>query len=102
MYRDYFVTVVDCGQPQMPSNGHVSSFMTTYGSIVNFTCSGGYNVIGLTSRTCEANGHWSGQQPKCQSKSNSCTCTSLLLVDAFHFLILKLWIVVPCLHQKMA
>ena len=40
---------------------------TKPGSIANYSCDVGYNLIGQSSRTCLSNGVWSGLPPFCQS-----------------------------------
>lgn len=35
-------------------------------SIVNYTCSYGYQVIGSKTRTCKDDGKWSDVSPKCE------------------------------------
>ncbi len=38
----------------------------TCGSTATYTCQNGYELHGNTSRTCQANGQWSGSTPTCQ------------------------------------
>ena len=57
-------TVVDCGSPSIGS-GTYSPAATTYGSTVKFTCNDCYSLAGASTRTCQANGTWSGLQPTC-------------------------------------
>jgi hypothetical protein len=57
-------TVVDCGNPSI-GFGTYSPAATTYGSTVNVTCNDCYSISGATTRTCQANGTWSGVQPTC-------------------------------------
>jgi len=45
--------------------GSYSPFATTYGSTVNFTCNDCYALSGASTRTCQADGTWSGLQPTC-------------------------------------
>jgi hypothetical protein len=57
---------VDCGSLANPANGTVA---TPSGSAVDatatYSCSSGYVPSGGTSRTCQANGSWSGAAPTC-------------------------------------
>jgi hypothetical protein len=57
---------VDCGVPKSPSNGSVATANgTTYGEEATYDCSNGHVVAGGATRTCEADGHWSGSAPTC-------------------------------------
>ena len=60
-------TVVDCGTLTNPANGLVSySGRTTFRQIANYSCNTGYNLVGGSTRTCQATGRWSGSAPTCQ------------------------------------
>ena len=56
---------VDCGVLQPPLNGQVMVFGTTLGSQALYNCDEGYILLGSTSRVCESNGRWSGDEPEC-------------------------------------
>ena len=59
---------MDCGSLPDPANGQVSHTAgTTLGLTATYSCNTGYNLVGDTTRTCEANGMWSGKAPICQS-----------------------------------
>ena len=60
--------VVDCGPLGDPENGMVSASITTYNSMATYSCNTGYTLTGNVSRTCLANGLWSGSEPNCTSK----------------------------------
>ena len=62
------VGTVDCGDPGTPDNGLRDLSSTTTGSTVQYSCQGGYMLQGNSSRTCEANGVWSGEVPTCVGK----------------------------------
>ncbi|XP_064386497.1 sushi, von Willebrand factor type A, EGF and pentraxin domain-containing protein 1-like [Halichondria panicea] len=56
---------VDCGPLTVP-NGQVStSSGTTFMNTATYTCDHGYNLIGVSDRTCQANGAWSLTAPTC-------------------------------------
>ncbi len=61
-------TVVDCGSLTNPDNGMVDTSMTTEGSTATYTCNTGYNISPGDTRTCQANGTWSGSEPTCDRK----------------------------------
>ena len=61
-----FLTVVVCPNLQDPPNGIVNLSMgTVFESQATYTCSGGLILSGNDTRTCEANGQWSGSEPTC-------------------------------------
>ncbi|XP_013396521.1 sushi, von Willebrand factor type A, EGF and pentraxin domain-containing protein 1 isoform X2 [Lingula anatina] len=59
-------SLVDCGDPGTPTKGNHSVTATTYQGTVSYSCSTGYKVQGDTTRTCQADGTWSGELPQCQ------------------------------------
>ena len=62
--------VVNCGSLVSPQNGTKSGGgSTTYQSTVRFSCIAGYKLIGSSSRTCNADGIWTGRQPVCERQS---------------------------------
>ncbi len=65
-------TPVSCGTLNAPANGSVSAPVTTYGSAANYTCDGGYSLTGTPSRTCQADGTWTGTAPTCALVTNGC------------------------------
>lgn len=45
-----------------------------FGDVARYTCDPSFFVVGLTERTCRADGHWTGTTPSCKSDPNSfCT-----------------------------
>ena len=62
------LTAVDCGNLTDPANGQVNHTAgTTYGQTATYICNTGYNLVGDSTRTCQATGNWSGSEPTCQS-----------------------------------
>ena len=60
-------TVVDCGSLTDPANGSVTHTSgTTFGQTATYTCNTGYNLVGDSTRTCQATGEWSGSAPTCE------------------------------------
>ena len=57
---------VMCSTLESPLNGQVHQQSQQYQSTVSYTCNEGYLPMGVTTRTCESNGSWSGQQPTCE------------------------------------
>lgn len=59
----------DCGDPGTPWHGYLHGFSFVYNSTVMFSCRPLHHLEGDKERTCQANGQWSGQQPKCLERS---------------------------------
>ncbi|XP_070403545.1 CUB and sushi domain-containing protein 3 isoform X5 [Nothobranchius furzeri] len=57
--------VIDCGHPGSPPNGVLSGDKFTFGSTVRYSCLGGRQLKGESSRTCQLNGMWSAPMPFC-------------------------------------
>ena len=67
MYILLFPIVVDCGALTDPANGQVSHpDGTTLGQTATYSCNTGFNLVGNSTRTCQATGDWSGSEPTCQ------------------------------------
>ena len=59
--------VVDCGSLTAPANGQVDlTSGTTFGLNATYSCNTGYNLVGVSTRTCEATGVWPNSAPTCQ------------------------------------
>ena len=62
-----FSTVVDCGTQTNPDNGQViRANGTTFGQTATYSCDTSYNLVGHSTRTCQATGVWSGNEPICE------------------------------------
>ncbi|RLB47662.1 MAG: hypothetical protein DRJ42_24965 [Deltaproteobacteria bacterium] len=59
--------VVDCGGLSAPADGGVSVPSTVYEATAGYTCDTGFMLIGDSSRTCQADGSWSGAAPTCSA-----------------------------------
>ena len=67
LYIFFLLTVVDCGNLTNPANGQVSHTAgTTFEQTATYSCDTGFNLMGDTTRTCQATGVWSGNAPTCQ------------------------------------
>lgn len=60
--------VIDCGDPGTPWHGYLHGANFHYGSTVTFSCRPQHHLEGDSQRTCQGDGQWSGQQPKCLGK----------------------------------
>ena len=67
VFYDLFL-VVSCGDPGELSNGVIYGNTFTYQSRVVLECDPQYRLVGDLTRTCQADGSWSGTQPTCQRK----------------------------------
>ena len=60
------LTAVDCGSLPDPANGQVDHTAgTSLGQTAIYNCNTGYNLVGDSTRTCQATGNWSGSAPTC-------------------------------------
>ena len=58
---------MDCGSLTDPANGQVDlTSGTTFNQTATYSCNTGYNLVGDSTRTCQATGVWSGSAPTCQ------------------------------------
>ena len=61
------LTAVDCGNLTDPDNGSVNHTPgTAFGQTATYSCDTGYNLVGDSTRTCQATEEWSGTAPTCQ------------------------------------
>ncbi|HET7538646.1 MAG TPA: hypothetical protein VFK05_02205 [Polyangiaceae bacterium] len=58
-------TIQDCGALTAPADGSVAAPTTTYGATATYSCKQGYGPSGSATRTCQADGKWSGTTPTC-------------------------------------
>uniref|UniRef100_A0AAY4CTK9 CUB and Sushi multiple domains 3a n=1 Tax=Denticeps clupeoides TaxID=299321 RepID=A0AAY4CTK9_9TELE len=54
-----------CGDPGVPAHGSREGRSFIYQSEVSFTCSPPFIPVGSTTRICQADGSWTGFQPRC-------------------------------------
>ena len=66
--------VVDCGDLRNPPNGRIILPGTTFGSAAVYSCLSGFTFgsNGVKTRTCQANGRWSGETPTCNPVERTC------------------------------
>ena len=46
----------------------VKTVATMFGSVANYSCNNGYEIVGPSTRICQANGSWSDTDPLCKGK----------------------------------
>ena len=56
----------NCEELSNPNNGGVTYSETTYQSVATYSCDTGFELVGDRTRTCSAEGTWSGSQPGCR------------------------------------
>ena len=61
----FFILAVNCGHPGIPRHGNISESGFTYEKVVSFSCHRYYELRGDSTRQCQADGKWSGEQPTC-------------------------------------
>ena len=49
----------DCGVPPAINNGEVNFWPTTFEAVATYGCDDGYELVGMSQRTCDASGAWS-------------------------------------------
>ena len=60
--------VVNCGDPGTPANGVRYGDVFTYKSTILLECDPQYKLVGDLTRTCQADGSWTGILPTCNGK----------------------------------
>ena len=71
LYTLDITSIVSCGSLPSPLNGQVQLNGTTVGSVANYSCNRRYILNGTSTRTCEADGEWSGDPPTCEREKSS-------------------------------
>ncbi|XP_064397086.1 uncharacterized protein LOC135343963 isoform X2 [Halichondria panicea] len=66
----------DCGGLSI-ADGSVEAPQTTVMATATYSCNSGYGLVGESTRTCQADGTWSGSEPTC----TQFTCQELELPD---------------------
>ena len=61
----FFFLVATCIIPGELKDGTRSTSANVYNTVVSYTCNSGFRLVGSATRTCQANGQWSGEHPRC-------------------------------------
>ena len=87
----YFSLIViysqDCGSLTTPGNGSVQLTVagtTTYGATATQSCNTGFDLTGVTTITCGADGNWSDPAITCTIKGNLYTVTVIISLNIFY------------------
>ncbi|XP_060807330.1 uncharacterized protein LOC106139408, partial [Amyelois transitella] len=56
----------ECPELEQPEIGEVQLTGRLFGDKAAYSCPHGYHVVGLQSRSCQADGKWAGQPPACK------------------------------------
>ena len=56
---------IDCGPLKAPVNGTKNGERTTFLTKLTFQCDDGFEMTGSSSRMCQANKQWSGEETFC-------------------------------------
>ena len=79
----FFILTVDCGNLTDPANGSVNHTAgTASGQTATYSCNTGYNLVGDSTRTCQATGNWSGSVPTCEGIT-LCACGPFMSILRF-------------------
>ena len=60
------MSITECPLLTGTPNGMVSWTSLTVGSVANYMCSDGFELVGNMMRTCQSNLMWSGEEPMCR------------------------------------
>ena len=66
--RPLCISLGDCQTVSSPPNGRANVSGTTVGYTVTYSCNPEYKLIGISNRTCQDSGEWSGTPPSCSRK----------------------------------
>ena len=62
--------VSQCPDLDPPTGGNIETTGTNFWDTATYTCDSGFNLVGVATRTCQANGAWSGTPPFCSRESS--------------------------------
>ena len=92
MITFHFSAAIDCGNLIVPEGGRVTftpgvvmTLETGLDAVGTYTCSEGYDLVGDSLRTCEANGQWDGGEPTCMGMCTFWRYTSVVIAAIFHY-----------------
>lgn len=60
--------MIFCDRLDAPENGRVFFSSTSFRSVAKYICDDGFDLIGSSQRTCQADGTWSDEEPVCRGK----------------------------------
>ena len=87
-------TAVDCDTLPDPANGRVNDTSgTTFGQTATYNCNTGYNLVGNSTRMCQATGVWSGSAPTCEGMLLLVELTIKYIHDVA--LTQRIWVILP-------
>ena len=61
-----FISGNRCPNLDNPANGRVKVSSVNIGGVAVYSCRIGFVLNGNRRRVCQANGHWSGDEPTCE------------------------------------
>ena len=64
-------TALECDQLPDISNGRVIITSPAVGSTARYVCDPGFQLVGRATRTCQADGKWSGEEPFCRGEADN-------------------------------
>ena len=88
-----FLPAQECSTLKNPRYGQVVLTGTIFGSTATYSCNTGFILVGEQTRTCQANGKWSGRAATCYRKYETSTCTIITMALYFlaRFFFFQLW-----------
>lgn len=58
--------VISCPDPEVPAGGYMEAYDYNVHSTIDFHCEKGHKLVGEPNLTCQSDGEWSGESPKCE------------------------------------
>lgn len=60
--------MISCPDPEVPAGGYMEAYDYNVHSTIDFHCEKGHKLVGEPNLTCQSDGEWSGESPKCDCK----------------------------------
>ncbi|XP_026500881.2 sushi, von Willebrand factor type A, EGF and pentraxin domain-containing protein 1 [Vanessa tameamea] len=57
--------LISCPDPEVPAGGYMEAYDYNVHSTIDFHCEKGHKLVGEPNLTCQPDGEWSGESPKC-------------------------------------
>ena len=92
--------MIDCGSPPPVDNGDFNVSMTTFESIAEYNCNEGFTLSDSQSRTCQADGTWSGADPVCAQQQNSSSVVIGVVIGLLVAALIALGIVLAVIVRR--
>lgn len=78
----FISSVAQCPGLDTPANGNIETTGMDFWDTATYSCNRGFILVGVDTRTCQANGAWSGNPAFC-----TCKCYVGNRTDTLHVLV---------------